>query len=271
MAHVPNERSFQEVSHLPCFHGALPAIADRYTVLCRQGDLDAVRSALDPFRAPGDQLPALSAYDFMVRLCKYAHSSPEAFVVAAVFLQRYVDRTGTLITSRNFHRMLLTAFVVAAKLRDDVYYTNSYYASIAGLDPQVINALEIKMLKALDWEVSVTTEEFEAVQHALVSNAKVCTQPRTFRGRDRTPDSVDAAYHATTYPAQGSGVRAARSLPQIPGQKGSHGQAPPGSRGHSVAPPSKSAVAARPSKATGGTRRKDAPVWDSCRGEWTTV
>jgi len=271
MAHVPNMRSFQEVSHLPAFHVAMPAIADRFTELCRLGDLDAVHSESDPFSAPGNELPSLSAHDFMVRLCKYAHSSPQVFVVAIVFLQRYVDRTGTVLTSRNFHRVLLTAFVVAAKLRDDVYYTNSYYASIAGLDSQVINALEIKMLKALDWEVSVTTEEFKAMQHIIASKAKVCTQPRTFRGTDRTPDSVDAAYHTVMHPAQGSAVRAARSLPQVPGQRGSRGQSSSLARGHTVTPPSKSAVAARPSKVSVATRRKDAPVWNNTRREWTTA
>eukprot|EP00756_Hemistasia_phaeocysticola_P003078 Hpha_TRINITY_DN12056_c0_g1::TRINITY_DN12056_c0_g1_i2::g.140976::m.140976 len=104
MAHVPSERNFGEVQHLSSFHKCLPAIADRYTALCGAGDKAARTADSDPFCAPARHPPAMSGHDFVVRLCKYAHSSPQVFVVAIIFMERYLDRTATPVTSRNFHR-----------------------------------------------------------------------------------------------------------------------------------------------------------------------
>eukprot|EP00756_Hemistasia_phaeocysticola_P014720 Hpha_TRINITY_DN15356_c1_g1::TRINITY_DN15356_c1_g1_i1::g.90901::m.90901 len=280
MAHVPSERTFDEVKHLASFYNGLPAIADRYTFLCRQGDRAAHNDA-DPFMAPARHPPAMSANDFVVRLCKYAHSSPQVFICSIVFLERYIDRTGTSVNSRNFHRLLLTAFVVAAKLRDDVYYTNSYYASIGGLDPHVVNALEIAMLKALDWEVAVRTEEFEAVQNAINTQAKVWV-PRT-KPRRVTPTlaAVDAARESRALSdpiippagtAQGGAIRAARSLPNRRSASPVTGTG--SARGRKVPPraaaPSSGTGRPAPRGKTGGVRRKDVPSLSSGR-EWTTA
>eukprot|EP00756_Hemistasia_phaeocysticola_P014723 Hpha_TRINITY_DN15356_c1_g1::TRINITY_DN15356_c1_g1_i4::g.90906::m.90906 len=278
MAHPPNLRSFDEVKHLPSFYDGLPVIADRYTLLCRQGDSAASNDA-DPFMVR--HLPCMSPNDFVVRLCKYAHSSPQVFICSIVFLERYIDRTGTSVNSRNFHRLLLTAFVVAAKLRDDVYYTNSYYASIGGLDPHVVNALEIAMLKALDWEVAVRTEEFEAVQNAINTQAKVWV-PRT-KPRRVTPTlaAVDAARESRALSdpiippagtAQGGAIRAARSLPNRRSASPVTGTG--SARGRKVPPraaaPSSGTGRPAPRGKTGGVRRKDVPSLSSGR-EWTTA
>lgn len=275
MAHVPSERTFEEVKHLASFYNGLPVIADRYTMLCRQGDRGTHNDS-DPFSAPARHPPAMSANDFVVRLCKYAHSSPQVFVCSVVFLERYIDRTGISVNSRNFHRLLLTAFVVAAKLRDDVYYTNSYYASIGGLEPQVVNTLEIEMLKALDWEVAVTTKEFEVVQDAISSQAKVWVQ-RT-RPRRATPvlAAVDAAREsreesAPTGPspaqgtAQGGAIRAARSLPH------QRSASPATSRRKVPLKATAPSGTGRPAPRgkTGGVRRKDMPL--SSGREWMTA
>lgn len=166
MAHTASRRRFDEVWRLAAFHPLLPDIARDLTALCVEGD--AARARAGKARVPsvfdGMEPAAMSIQDYLVRLCKYSYCSPWTFPVMRVYIARFQAarvRKGATpdITSHNVHRLVLTCFVVAAKLRDDVYYANAYYAQVGGVSLRDINALEAHLLTLLDWTTHVEPEE----------------------------------------------------------------------------------------------------------------
>ena len=47
----------------------------------------------------------------------------------------YPDLVTTIpVTTRSIHRLLLTALVVSAKMRDDKYYSTAHYAKVGGVE-----------------------------------------------------------------------------------------------------------------------------------------
>jgi hypothetical protein len=105
--------------------------------------------------------PSTSIMDYLKRLHKYFLCSDECFVMALV----YIDRVGKIdsamvVCELNVHRLLFIVTMVAAKFHDDVYYSNSYYAKVGGLSPKEVNALEVKLLKMLGWNVVVSPQDY---------------------------------------------------------------------------------------------------------------
>lgn len=75
-------------------------------------------------------------------------------------MDRYLDATRVALTFRNVHRLTITAVMLAAKIRDDTYYSNAYYASIGGVTNAEINMLELELLCTIGWRTWVEPFEF---------------------------------------------------------------------------------------------------------------
>lgn len=67
----------------------------------------------------GLRAPALSIPNYLERIFKYSSCSPSCFVVAHIYMDRYIHSVNTHLTSLNVHRMLITSVMVAAKFIDD--------------------------------------------------------------------------------------------------------------------------------------------------------
>lgn len=113
------------------------------------------------------RVPTISMPDYFKRIAKYGHCSAECFIIALIYIDRHVRHRNVAITFRNVHRLAVVAVMVAAKLRDDVYYSNAYYASIGGVSNREINELEVELLSSLNWETYVSFEEYHAYFDAL--------------------------------------------------------------------------------------------------------
>eukprot|EP01063_Lacrimia_lanifica_P023138 TRINITY_DN3062_c0_g3_i1.p2 TRINITY_DN3062_c0_g3~~TRINITY_DN3062_c0_g3_i1.p2 ORF type:complete len:108 (+),score=31.83 TRINITY_DN3062_c0_g3_i1:379-702(+) len=87
-------------------------------------------------------------------------------MLAVAIIDKLSQKTGLLLTSLNVHRVVLVALAVAAKVRDDVYYSNKYYASVGGVSTRELNRLETALLTDCDWEVFVGEPQYKAyVEH----------------------------------------------------------------------------------------------------------
>lgn len=67
----------------------------------------------------GSRAPALSIRQYIERIFKYANCSPSCFVVAYIYMERFLYRTNGYLTSLNVHRLLITSFMLAAKFVED--------------------------------------------------------------------------------------------------------------------------------------------------------
>ena len=165
MAGVPNKKSYSDVSQSSSYNLALPGIADLLLKMVGKGDgkvRGVERTVFD-----GSKPAQVSVQDYLIRMCKYGYCSPEVFICLLIYLGRIRERQGTVFTSYNIHRLLLTSFVVAAKLRDDTYYSNKYYASIGGVTLSDMNKMEQSFLRSTGWNLYISKAEYDKFYAAM--------------------------------------------------------------------------------------------------------
>lgn len=106
--------------------------------------------------------PPITLRNYVARLDKYLRCSNECYLIALIFIDRMIQARPRefRISSLNVHRALLSSLVVAAKMRDDVYYANKYYAQVGGVDVKELNYLEGCLLTCLDWNIYVSHDDY---------------------------------------------------------------------------------------------------------------
>jgi hypothetical protein len=67
----------------------------------------------------GLRAPTLSIWQYIDRIFKYSGCSPSCFVVAHIYVDRFIQSTEVHLTSLNVHRLLITSLMLAAKFIDD--------------------------------------------------------------------------------------------------------------------------------------------------------
>eukprot|EP01065_Artemidia_motanka_P041251 TRINITY_DN5316_c0_g1_i1.p1 TRINITY_DN5316_c0_g1~~TRINITY_DN5316_c0_g1_i1.p1 ORF type:complete len:208 (+),score=64.94 TRINITY_DN5316_c0_g1_i1:309-932(+) len=107
--------------------------------------------------------PRVTIRSYLQHLEKYGGVAQDCLSAAVVYIARYAHATGAAVDSRNVHRLMITAFVLAAKTRDDFFYTNGYYAEVGGVTLAELNRMEAAFLCALDWDLHLEQEDVDAV------------------------------------------------------------------------------------------------------------
>ncbi|XP_073063445.1 LOW QUALITY PROTEIN: cyclin-P3-1 [Primulina eburnea] len=124
-----------------------------------------VKDAITIFH--GLRAPSLSIPQYIARIFKYSCCSPSCFVIAHIYVDRFIQRTDSRITSLNIHRLLITSVMVAAKFMDDAFFNNAYYARVGGVSTTEMNKLERRFLFAVDFRLYVSVQTFEKYCSAL--------------------------------------------------------------------------------------------------------
>ena len=116
---------------------------------------------IDFFRT--DQEPAITLRAYVERTVAYMRCTPECYVFAVAYLRRAADR-GFPLHLRTIHRLYMTALTIAAKVRDDLYYSMSYYGQIGGVSARDLGRMELRfLLSIISFEANVSKEEYAAV------------------------------------------------------------------------------------------------------------
>lgn len=153
-------------------------LAKCLTIICHQGDQTLSQQGSNPnsggpqgwvTRFHAVQPPQVSVQDYMVRLQKYFHCSNENFILAFVYLDRVItiNPDQLKISTYIIHRLIVTALVIAAKYHDDIYYSNTYYAKVAGVSAAEMNHLEAHFLHLLNWNVHVSPHEYNRYREII--------------------------------------------------------------------------------------------------------
>ncbi|WCJ21531.1 cyclin p1 1 [Euphorbia peplus] len=117
-----------------------------------------IKDAITVFH--GLRAPPVSIQQYIDRIFKYSGCSPSCFVVAHVYVDRFVQNTDIPLTSLNVHRLLITSVMVAAKFIDDAFFNNAYYAKVGGISTAELNRLEMKFLFSIDFKLHVNVNTF---------------------------------------------------------------------------------------------------------------
>ncbi|KAL8548328.1 hypothetical protein ACS0TY_007597 [Phlomoides rotata] len=108
----------------------------------------------------GLRAPSLSIQQYIDRIFKYSCCSSSCFVIAYIYMDRFIQQTNIFITSLNIHRLLITTVMVAAKFMDDAFFNNAYYARVGGISTRELNKLEMNFLFSLDFRLNVSVQTF---------------------------------------------------------------------------------------------------------------
>lgn len=108
----------------------------------------------------GLRAPTISIQQYIDRIFKYGACSPSCFVIAHIYMDRFLQKTDGHLTSLNVHRLLITSVMVAAKFIDDAFFNNAYYARVGGVSTAEMNRMELKFLFSLDFRLQVNVETF---------------------------------------------------------------------------------------------------------------
>ncbi|XP_057549854.1 cyclin-P3-1 [Amaranthus tricolor] len=116
----------------------------------------------------GSRAPTMDIPQYLERIYKYSKCSSSCFVVAYIYLDRFIQATNCYLTSLNAHRLLIASVLVATKFIEDVGYNNAHFAKIGGVNIAEMNKLELKLLCSLSYRLHVTVETFD--QYCLELN-----------------------------------------------------------------------------------------------------
>ncbi|CAH2063000.1 unnamed protein product [Thlaspi arvense] len=108
----------------------------------------------------GRSPPEISIAHYLDRIFKYSGCSPSCFVIAHIYIDQFLQRTRARLRPLNVHRLIITSVMLAAKVFDDRYYNNAYYARVGGVSTRELNRLEMKLLFTLDFKLQVHPQTF---------------------------------------------------------------------------------------------------------------
>lgn len=87
--------------------------------------------------------------------------SEECYMVALIYIHRLSQNDIVSVDTRSIHRLYITALVIAAKLYDDVFFKNSYYSRVGGLNQFELNFLEAQLIAWLEYKLLITKETYD--------------------------------------------------------------------------------------------------------------
>lgn len=108
------------------------------------------------FSCPLTKAPSISLLMFVQRMMRFLPATKELYIVALIYLDRVVALNPEItLTLYNVHRLFITAVHVASKFLDDLFYSSTFVAKVAGVPPDELNRLEIEFLAAIRFSLFV--------------------------------------------------------------------------------------------------------------------
>lgn len=90
-------------------------------------------------------------------------------ILGLIYLDKLQKKNNFVVNSKNVHRCLITAILIAAKFSDDILPNNKYFASLGGVTLKEINKYEMTMCNLLKFEFYVSSEQFDAYYNKIMT------------------------------------------------------------------------------------------------------
>ncbi|KDD73560.1 hypothetical protein H632_c2054p0 [Helicosporidium sp. ATCC 50920] len=138
-------------------------------------------------------IPQIGLKAYARRLLKYGRCSPLCLLWAQAYILRLRSArpAGLEPGPRSMHRLLLAGLVLAAKATEDRCCTNRHYARIGGVELAELNAMELALLKLLDYRVLVGATELSQAAEACAAAEEESPSPGPWRRRACAPTAPE--------------------------------------------------------------------------------
>ncbi|BAF27243.1 cyclin-P4-1 [Oryza sativa Japonica Group] len=154
----------------------LQRVAERNDAAAAAAAVGEEAAAVSAFQ--GLTKPAISIGGYLERIFRFANCSPSCYVVAYIYLDRFLRRRPALaVDSFNVHRLLITSVLTAVKFVDDICYNNAYFARVGGISLMEMNYLEVDFLFGIAFDLNVTPAAFASYCAVLQSEMTYLEQP----------------------------------------------------------------------------------------------
>lgn len=113
-------------------------------------------------------VPQITVHAYLQRISDYFDCSDECLLAGLMYIDRVVKmRRAFVVSPLSVHRVVLASIVLAAKFWDDHYYSNRHYAKVGLVMLQEMNFLELRLLKLLQFRLTISPEEFQNYQSTI--------------------------------------------------------------------------------------------------------
>jgi len=119
----------------------------------------------------GKRIPQITVTKYLQRIRRFSNCHENTFIIALFYLQKLFAKHNTFIlTKLNVHRLLISSILISIKYNEDLFYPNSFYASIGGLHLKELNKLEANLLFLLDFDLYVQNDDLTNFMENMLMN-----------------------------------------------------------------------------------------------------
>ncbi len=104
------------------------------------------------------KIPTITKFNYIERILKYSRMEESTLILSLIYIDKVCEVNNLLLTEYNIHRIMFSSLLVAIKYNEDEYYSNSFYAKVAGLSLSEVNVLEFEFLNLLNNNLFVENE-----------------------------------------------------------------------------------------------------------------
>ena len=116
-----------------------------------------------------ENIPSISIKDYLLRLSKHAKVNESTIILILIYIDRLCHMNHFILTYYNIHKLILSAFILAIKYNEEIYYSMIYYSKIGGVSVIELNNLEFEFFILIKFKLFVQTTLFEKYYNDLMS------------------------------------------------------------------------------------------------------
>lgn len=105
--------------------------------------------------------PSIPIQTYLERVLKYTHIEESTLIIGLIYIDRICELNDITLTELNVHRILFTSILLSIKFNEDDFYSNSYYAKVAGISLEEVNLAESEFLNLCKFRLFVTKELYD--------------------------------------------------------------------------------------------------------------
>lgn len=109
--------------------------------------------------------PLISVCKYIIRIVHNTNISQSTLIIALIYLDRLFREHNVIIDEYTVHRLIIGSILLALKYNEDLVYTQSYYARVAGVLKKEIILIETQILKTMDYKLYVDNGAYETYKN----------------------------------------------------------------------------------------------------------
>lgn len=115
--------------------------------------------------------PNISLHAYLERLFKYCQPEPVILLSIVAYTERLVSASNRFVPPNGLHRWIVAAWLVASKVMNgDQFWTNAFWARVAGISVTELMLLEVEFIRLFDWKLHVSVQDLSQSYNLLINS-----------------------------------------------------------------------------------------------------